>query len=139
MRLITGYLPMVAQNREYSVGKSLTIEGDNRLEQYRQIVIQILMRQVGLPVIGGEIQTVPIFDREGDHYQLLDIGWDQDGRRVFQSIVPVDLIDGKVWIQENMTDLDIAKVLVQEGIQPSQIVLGFYSRSQRQLGNYAIE
>jgi XisI protein len=53
--------------------------------------------------------------------------------------VHVDLIDGKVWIQENMTDLDIAEVLVQEGIQPSQIVLGSYSRSQRQLGNYAIE
>jgi XisI protein len=130
---------MVTQNREYSVGQSLTVDRDAYLEQHRQIIIQILMRQVGLPVIGGDIQTVPIFDREGDRYQLLDIGWDQAGRRVFQPIVHVDLIDGKVWIQENMTDLDIAEVLVQEGIQPSQIVLGFYSRLQRQLGNYAIE
>jgi XisI protein len=91
------------------------------------------------PTIGGDITSIPIFDRENDRYQLLDMGWDATGRRVFQPSVHVDLIQGKVWIQENMTDLDIAQVFVEAGIEPSSIVLGFYSRSQRQLGDYAIE
>jgi hypothetical protein len=130
---------MATPNTEPLVEPSLTIDRDSHLDHYRQTIIQILMRQVGLPTIGGDIRTIPIFDRNGDHYQLLDIGWNHTGGRVFQPIIHVDLIDGKVWIQENMTDLDIANVLVEAGISPSEIVLGFYSRAQRQLGNYALE
>ena len=130
---------MDATTRERSIGQNLTIDRIFNLEQYRQIIIEVLMRQVEVPTIGGDITIVPVFDREHDHYQLLDIGWDASGKRVFQPIVHVDLIDEKVWIQENMTDSDIAKVFVEEGIHPLTIVLGFYSRSQRQLGEYAIE
>ena len=130
---------MDATTRERLIGQSLTIDRASNLEQYRQIIIEVLMRQVGVPTIGGDITIIPVFDREHDHYQLLDMGWDTSGKRVFQPIVHVDLIDEKVWIQENMTDSDIAKVFVEEGIHPSTIVLGFYSRSQRQLGEYAIE
>jgi XisI protein len=142
---LTVFLTLRCQRRymndslELAIGQTLVADRISDVEQYRQIIEDVLMRQVGLPTIGGEIQTVPVFDREGDRYQLLDIGWDHLGRRVFQPIVHVDLVDGKVWIQENMTDLDIVKVFMQAGIKSSQIVLGFYSRSQRELGDYAIE
>jgi hypothetical protein len=89
--------------------------------------------------MNGEIQTIPILDTEGDHYQLLDMGWDDAGRRVFQPMIHVDLTGAKVWIQENMTDLDIAKVFVNAGISPLDIVLGLHSRSLRQCSDYAVE
>ena len=75
----------------------------------------------------------------GDHYQLWDIGWDEAGRRVFQPTIHVDLIGTKVWIQENTTDLDIAKVLATSGINPLDLVLGLHSRSLRQFSEYAVE
>ena len=111
---------------------------EDKLLHYRQIVIEVLKQYAHAPV-NGKIQTITILDTVGDHYQLLDIGWDEAGRRVFQPTIHVDLIGIKVWIQENTTDLDIAKVLVTSGINPSDIVLGLHSRSLRQFSEYAVE
>ena len=126
-----------------STGTSLihsTIEpvSTEKLDRYRQIIMDILKQYAHSPM-NGEIQTIPILDTEGDHYQLLDMGWDDAGRRVFQPTIHVDLTGAKVWIQENMTDLDIAKVFVNAGISPSDIVLGLHSRSLRQCSDYAVE
>ncbi len=117
-----------------SIEPSLT----EKLDRYRQIIIDILKQYAHAPM-NGEIQTIPVLDTEGDHYQLLDLGWDEAGRRIFQPTIHVDLTGAKVWIQENMTDLDIAKVFVNAGISPSDIVLGLHSRSLRQYSDYAIE
>jgi hypothetical protein len=111
---------------------------EEKLVHYRQIVVDVLKQYAHAPM-NGEIQTIPILDREGDHYQLLDVGWDDAGKRVFQPTIHVDLLGAKVWIQENMTDLDIAKVFVTSGISPTDIVLGLHSRSLRQCSDYAIE
>lgn len=105
---------------------------------YRQIIIQVLKQHARAP-INGDIQTISILDTVGDHYQLLDMGWDDAGQRIFQPIIHVDLQGTKAWIQENTTDLDIAKVLVTSGIQPSDIVLGLHSRALRQFSEYAVE
>jgi XisI protein len=109
-----------------------------KLIHYRQIIVDVLKQYAHAPM-NGEIQTIPILDREGDHYQLLDVGWDDAGKRVFQPTIHVDLLGAKVWIQENMTDLDIAKIFVTSGINPTDIVLGLHSRSLRQCSDYAIE
>lgn len=111
---------------------------EEKLGHYRQIIVNVLKQYAHAPM-NGEIQTIPILDREGDHYQLLDVGWDDAGKRVFQPTIHVDLLGAKVWIQENMTDLDIAKIFVTSGISPTDIVLGLHSRSLRQCSDYAIE
>lgn len=118
-----------------STGKTTS---EDKLLHYRQIIIEVLKQYAHAP-INGKIQTMTILDTMGEHYQLLDLGWDDAGRRVFQPTIHVDLIGTKVWIQENTTDLDIAKVFVTSGISPSDIVLGFHSRSLRQFSEYAVE
>jgi hypothetical protein len=35
------------------------------------------------------------------------------------------IIDGKVWIHENRTDIDLIEVFTEKGIAKSDIVLGF--------------
>jgi XisI protein len=110
----------------------------SKSERYRQLIIQLLMRHSSAPV-NGEIMTMPILDQDRDHYQLLDIGWDEAGKRVFQPIIHIDLLDGKIWIQENAMDVDIAKALVTEGVEPLDIVLGLHSRSLRRFSEYGIE
>jgi XisI protein len=111
---------------------------ESKSERYRQLIIQLLMRHLSAPV-NGEVTTMPIVDQERDHYQLLDIGWDEAGKRVFQPIMHIDLLDEKIWIQENAMDVDIAKALVAEGVEPLDIVLGLHSRSLRRFSEYGIE
>ena len=129
---------MDASTRTSLVSSSGKNTLENKWLHYRQVIIDVLKQYAHAP-INGKIQTITILDTMGDHYQLLDIGWDEAGRQVFQPTIHVDLIGTKVWIQENTTDVDLAKEFVTSGINPSDIVLGLHSRSLRQFSEYAVE
>jgi hypothetical protein len=128
---------MVAQPRNVT---SLSSEEsrESRLQIYRH-VIQTLLTDYAARSSTDRIQCIPLLDVERDHYQVLDIGWDEHGKRIFQPTIHIDIINGKIWIQENVTDLDFDTIFSTEGIQPSEIVLGFHSPALRKFGIYAIE
>jgi XisI protein len=112
--------------------------------RYRNIIIDVLQevaqRPTALRASGndGKVRTVTVFDESSNQYQILDLGWDDAGKRVFQPMIHLELLDGKIWIQENMTDLDIAKLLLEWDVEPTDIVLGMHSESLRQFSEYAI-
>jgi hypothetical protein len=60
------------------------------------------------------------------------LGWDKD-KFVFDIILHFDIKDGKVWIQQNWTDLLLDEELQKRGIERQDIVVGFlppYAREQ---------
>ncbi|MEZ4849172.1 MAG: XisI protein [Bacteroidia bacterium] len=65
-----------------------------------------------------------IFDTENNHFLLMDIGWDKD-RFFHDCVFHLDIKDGKIWLQQNWTDADIAGELVDTGVPKSDIVIGF--------------
>ncbi|MDQ3250353.1 MAG: XisI protein [Chloroflexota bacterium] len=87
--------------------------------------------------VTGEIETQLIFDTEGDHYQLVTMGW-QKHRRIYGCVLHIDIKDGKVWIQHNGTERWVAEELAAAGIPPQQIVLGFHSPFTRQFTDFAV-
>ena len=93
------------------------------------------MRQ--MPYAHGEIQIEVVMDRQADHYLLLAVGW-EGARRIHGSIVHVDIIDGKVWIQRDGTEHGIAEELVEAEIPRDHIVLGFRPPDLRQHTEYAV-
>jgi XisI protein len=109
-----------------------------RLHTYRRVITTLLTdyaARSSTPLF----QCITILDSQQDHYQALDIGWDEDGRRIFQPVIHIDILNDKIWIQENVTDLDLDTLFSAEGIHSSEIVLGLHSPSLRKLGIYAIE
>lgn len=106
------------------------------LESYRQIIENILNEYTQIPYAYGDIQTEAVFDRKSDRYVLMNVGWD-DGRRVHGSLVHIDIIDGKLWIQRDGTEDGVAPELVRAGIPKDRIVLGFRSPEVRQYTEYA--
>jgi XisI protein len=106
--------------------------------RYRNAIIDALNEVAARSANNGEVRTVTVFDESSNQYQILDLGWDDGGKRVFQPMIHLELLDGKIWIQENMTDLDVAKVLLGWGVEPSDIVLGMHSASLRRFSEYAI-
>lgn len=106
------------------------------LNEYRQIVERILSEYAKVPYAYGEIQTQTVFDREGDHYLLVTVGWDR--RRVHGCLVHIDIIDGKLWIQRDGTEQGIAKDLEAAGVAKDRIVLAFHSPEARQHTEYAV-
>ncbi len=84
-----------------------------------------------------EIETELICDTTRDHYQIVHVGWQGD-RRVYGCILHLDIKDGKIWLQHNGTENDIAQELVEMGVSKSDIVIGFHSPFKRQFTEYAI-
>ncbi|MEZ4888706.1 MAG: XisI protein [Chitinophagales bacterium] len=76
-------------------------------------------------------------DLKGNHFQLLMQGWHKD-QYVFQCLLHLDIINHKIWIQWNDTDLSIEEELVREGVQPNEIVLGLKHPSFRKHTDFAI-
>jgi XisI protein len=106
------------------------------LDTYRQIIENVLIEYTTIPYAYGDIQTEAIFDRKNDRYVLMNVGWDS-GKRVHGSLVHIDIINGKVWIQRDGTEHGVAKELVKAGIPKDHIVLGFRPAEVRQYTEYA--
>ncbi|MBS1252202.1 MAG: hypothetical protein MAG451_01240 [Anaerolineales bacterium] len=106
------------------------------LAEYRQIIERVLSEYAQVPYAYGDIQTLTVFDREGDHYLLVNVGWDK--RRVHGCLLHVDIIDGKFWIQRDGTEHGIAGELEAAGVPKDHIVLAFHSSKARQYTEYAV-
>jgi XisI protein len=118
----------------------------DKIEQYRQIIQQVLQNHAQLSPSRGNVEAQVICDRDHDHYQLAYVGWESDSlaetlreRRVFGPILHFDIKDGKIWIQYNGTEEHIGETLVKLGVPAQDIVLGFRSAFKRQFSGYAVE
>lgn len=106
--------------------------------KYQNIIESVLQEYVAY--IGNsepEIQKEQVFDREGKHFLLVETGW-QNNRRVYGAIIHIDIINGKVWIQQDGTEEGVAYDLVKAGIPKEHIVLGFKALLRRETTEFAV-
>ncbi|MBW4488924.1 MAG: XisI protein [Trichocoleus desertorum ATA4-8-CV12] len=111
-----------------------------KLEQYRNYIQKALLEhaQKGSSTNREDgVETQIIFDTEHDHYQLMYVGW-HNKRRVYGAVLHLDIKDGKIWVQWNGTEEDIASSLVELGVPKQDIVLGFQAPYKRQFTEFAI-
>jgi XisI protein len=81
--------------------------------------------------------TILLSETLRERYQLLDIGW-EEFRRVYNCFIHLDIKDGKIWIQRNMTEADLAQELVEMGVPKEDIVLGLQPLYKRPYTGYAV-
>ncbi len=110
-----------------------------RVEKYRACIRQLLTTKATLEQSSSnaEIECQLIFDTEHNHYQLLDIGWD-GLKRVYNCFIHLDIKDGKIWIQRNMTEADLAQELVEMGVPKEDIILGLHPHYKRPYTGYGV-
>ncbi len=82
-------------------------------------------------------EMVCVFDDERGHYLLLNIGWSGDHRGEGRTIY-LRLHNGKVWLEDDCTDLDIGGRLLEAGIPKTDIVLGFQPPNLRKFTEFAV-
>jgi len=103
---------------------------------YRSVLRRVLQEYAEWS--GGKGITAEVIeDANRDHFELIRFGWDGP-RRVHGSILHVDVIDGKLWIQHDGTNRPLAEELVAAGIPKDQIVLGYKSPRIRPHTGYAV-
>ena len=98
----------------------------DRLNKYRQIICQFLQ-----DFATDDPEAQLIFDPERDRFLVMHVGWRND-YRIYGCAIQLDLIDGKVWIQNNSTEVYVDRELITRGIEAKDIVLGFRSPNIRE-------
>lgn len=108
-----------------------------KLEKYREIVKQVIRQHARHQLAYGEIEVLPIFDTEGDHYQLVHAGWHKKQRQ-YGCLIHIDIKDEKLWIQYDGTEAGVANELTALGVPKSDIVLAYLSAFARQHTEFAV-
>ncbi|MEM6753317.1 MAG: XisI protein [Cyanobacteria bacterium P01_C01_bin.38] len=110
-----------------------------KLEKYRQAVYQLLKTHSASGYDNGDadIECQLVFDTEGNHYQLLDIGW-EGFKRIYNCLIHIDIKEEKIWIQRNMTEADLAEELIEMGVLKDDIILGLHPPYKRPLTGYGV-
>lgn len=109
------------------------------LNHYQQIIIEVLHEyQSQFRKTSKDLKNEIVMDKENHHYQFLWTGWERD-YHVFSVAFHIDIIDDKIWIQQDNTEIGIADLLVEKGISPSAIVLAYFAPAHRKLTEFAVE
>ena len=110
-----------------------TIEKTMHYQNYIQDVILALGKQIP---DSDSVETQYIFDKEHNHYQLFQVGWD-GYEWVHGCILHFDIKEGKIWVQHNGTEIGIAEELMNLGVPKEDIVLGFQAPYKRKYTGFA--
>jgi len=96
-----------------------------KLKKYQDILVNYLTEYSKIkPANLPNIDSHAIIDRENNHFQLLQLGW-QEEDYIFTVVLHFDIKDGKIWFQRNITDRDVVDKLMEMGVEKQDIVLGF--------------
>jgi len=109
----------------------------DKIDIYRDHIQEMLKKIASYRSIPEEIETELVIDRERDHYLLINVGWKDESRNYGNSI-HIDIKDGKIWIQRDMTDYRIAEKLLDKGVPKEDIVLAFHAPYKRPYTGFAV-
>ncbi|GCL35572.1 XisI protein [Anabaena aphanizomenioides LEGE 00250] len=107
------------------------------IASYRNIIQSLLTAYAAIPIANGKIDCYTVFDTKQDHYQVMNVGWDGH-RRVYGCVLHLDIKEGKIWIEQNMTEMMVAEELVARGVAKEDIILGFQAPEMREYTDYGV-
>ena len=106
------------------------------LNSYRQIIESALTEIAKIPRRDKDVIYKTVFDHQNDSYLIICQGWEKN-RRIHHCLVNIEIMNGKIWIQEDNIEYGVALDLEEAGIPKSDIVLGFQHPSVRPYTEYA--
>lgn len=83
-------------------------------------------------------KTLVIADDLQGIYMLMRVGWNKK-YRVHSIMFHANIIDGKIWIQDDWTEYGIAQELLDRNVSESDIVLAFQPKEIRETMSFAVQ
>ena len=109
------------------------------IPQVRALLTTIINDAYELLVKGDttDEQSYKICDEATDNYLILLVGWHRFDR-ILGPCVHFRIYNGKVWLEEDGTELNLGERLLEAGIAKDDIVLGFLNPEERPYSAYAV-
>jgi hypothetical protein len=108
-----------------------------KIKKYEKVILSVLKEYAKIRYSNIDAENKLIADKENHRYQVVTIGWD-NGKSVHDCPIHMDIINGKIWVQRNMTEIDLDTIFWENGIPKSDIVLGFLTPKMREYSGYAL-
>lgn len=96
----------------------------DKVNQYRQIVKQVVTYYSRFKPSHGNIRLDTVFDEAEDRYSLMQVGWDR-GRRIRGNLIYITLSGEKVIVEYDGMESGITQDLIDKGIPEKDIILAF--------------
>lgn len=110
----------------------------DKIRSYQNIITTLLEEYAAIPPsYPTTLRDELIIDTQRNHFQLITVGW-ENNQFVHEAIFHLDIIDGKVWIQQNNSEAKLTDELIERGIEKSDIVLGFQHPEARVHSGFAV-
>jgi hypothetical protein len=92
---------------------------------YQNIIKRVLQEYAEFRSRGDDpVKSYIVFDDQHGRYLIVDRGWEPK-KYWHTNPIHLELIDNKIWIQQDDTEDGIATDLVEAGVPKEDIVLGF--------------
>lgn len=99
----------------------------DRIEKQRLILEKIIRRHANFQPANGQIETHAVCDLANDEYMVVDTGWSETGRRIYDVVLHFRLADGEIYVERDNTDAEVVRELLEAGIEQEDIILAFNS------------
>ncbi|MDY6782753.1 MAG: XisI protein [Cyanobacteriota bacterium] len=109
----------------------------DKLEYYRACIQALLEEHSQYKSREQDVENELLFDSVRDRYQFMRVGW-KGLQRVYYIILHFDIKEGKIWLQQNTTDVDVGQELLDMGIPKEDIVLGLHPPYKRPYTGYGV-
>ncbi len=110
-----------------------------QIESYSTLIKQALSEYVTLVRRSPNLpyRVVTAFDDDHQQYLVRKVGW-KENNRILKTVLHVALENGKIWIEEDLTEDGIATWFLEHGVPNNAIVLGFQPPPLRAYGEFAV-
>ncbi|KAM3100953.1 XisI protein [Phormidesmis sp. 146-12] len=109
----------------------------DKVAKYREFIQTLLTQYASDDLDDREVEVQLIFDVDRNHYQWMNVGW-QQLNRVYRCVMHFDIKDGKIWLQQNLTNQNPAEELVAMGVPREDVILGMQPPYKRQYTEYGV-
>ncbi len=92
-----------------------------KIKKYQKIILEVLTDYSKVRYSNIDAENQLIADTKNHRYQVLTIGWDKN-KFVHDCPIHIDIINGKIWVPRNMTEINLDKIFADNHIPKSDIV-----------------
>jgi XisI protein len=108
-----------------------------KIKFLQNVLEELVSKYASVKAANQELETIAIIDKTNNHFQIVSMGWDNH-RFTFNPLLHFDIINEKIWVQVNWTDIELEDFFTEKGVEKNDIVIGFLPKYAREHSGFAV-